>query len=61
MKIPKAKYKVGDMVRYLLEQPKNIFNEKLSGRFRQGDIFYSNDSKKIVNVPYYNTILPYHI
>ena len=47
MKTPKAKYKVGDVVRYLLQQPKNVFNEKLSGqKFRQGDIFYSNDTKK---------------
>ena len=37
MKIPKPKYKIGDVVRYLLEQPKNVFNEKLKGNFRQGD------------------------
>ena len=63
MKTPKAKYKVGDFVKYLLEQPKNIFNEKMSGNFRQGDLFYSNDTKKIVNVifmstkPYYRYML----
>ena len=50
MKIPKAKFKVGDVVRYLLEQPKNVFNEKLNGRFRQGDVYYSNDTKKIINI-----------
>ena len=59
MKTPKAKYKVGDVVRYLLEQPKNIFNEKMSGRFRQGDVFYSSDSKKIVNVIFMNS-KPYY-
>jgi len=63
MKTPKSKYKVGDVVRYLLENPKNIFNEKMSGNFRQGDLFYSNDTKKIVNVifmrtkPYYRYML----
>ena len=64
IKKPKAKYKVGDFVRYLLEQPKNVFNEKLSGqKFRQGDLFFSNDIKKIVNVvfmsskPYYRYML----
>ena len=56
IKTPKAKYKVGDVVRYLLEQPKNVFNEKLSGqKFRQGDLFYSNDTKKIVNVIFMST------
>ena len=56
IKTPKAKYKVGDVVRYLLEQPKNVFNEKLSGqKFRQGDLFYSNDAKKIVNVIFMST------
>ena len=55
MKTPKSKYKVGDVVRYLLEQPKNVFNEKMSGRFRQGDLFYSNDTKKIVNVIFMRT------
>jgi len=59
-KTPQAKYKVGDFVRYLLEQPKNVFNEKLSGqKFRQGDLFYSNDIKKIVNVIFMNT-KPYY-
>ena len=29
MKISKAKYKINDVARYLLEQPKNVFNEKL--------------------------------
>ena len=30
IKTPKAKYEVGDVVKYLLEQPKNVFNEKMS-------------------------------
>ena len=50
LKIPKAKYKISDVVRYLLEQPKNVFNEKLKGKFRQGDTYFSNDARKIVNV-----------
>ena len=33
IKIPKPKYKIDDVVRYLLEQPKKKFNEKLSGKF----------------------------
>ena len=63
IKISKAKYKIGDVVRYLLEQPKNVFNEKSKGKFRQGDIYFSNDTRKIVNVilmnskPYYRYML----
>ena len=56
---PKAKYKIGDFVRYLLEQPKNEFNEKLPGHFRQGDIYYSTDTKKIINVIFMNS-KPYY-
>ena len=48
IKISKAKYKVGDVVRYLLEQPKNVFNEKLSGnKFRQGDLFIQMIQKRL--------------
>ena len=56
---PKAKYKVGDFVRYLLEQPKNEFSKKLNGSFRQGDMYYSNDTKKIINVIFMNS-KPYY-
>jgi hypothetical protein len=56
---PIAKYKIGDFVRYLLEQPKNEFNIKLPGHFRQGDIYYSNDTKKIINVIFMNS-KPYY-
>ena len=59
MEKPKAKYKIGDFVRYLLEQPKNEFNKKLPGHFRQGDIYYSTDAKKIVNVIFMNS-KPYY-
>ena len=55
IKISKPKYKIGNVVRYLLEQPKNFFNEKLKGNFRQGDVYFSNDKRKIKNIILMNT------
>ena len=37
--IPKAKCQVGNLVRYLLEQPKYVFDEKFKGNFLQGDLY----------------------
>ena len=62
-KIPKPKYKVGDVERYLLEQPKNVCNEKLKGNFRQGDVYFSYDTRKIESFllmnskPYYRYMI----
>ena len=47
----------------MLEELKNVFNEKLKGKFRQGDVYFSNDTRKIANVilmnskPYYRYMI----
>jgi len=50
------KYKIGDLVHYKLERPHDILGKAIEGnnKFRQGDLKYSIEVKKIVDVLYYH-------
>ena len=45
-----SKYKVGDVVHYLMEAPKDALGGKLGGGFREGDQRWSQDQRKITQV-----------
>ncbi|MCP4060069.1 MAG: transposase family protein [Pseudoalteromonas sp.] len=53
------KYKVGDLVNYALDVPKNALDEDLKGNFREGDIRFSIKPKEIKKVLRYPGDIPY--
>ena len=63
-KAGEAKYKIGDMVYYKIQTPKNALNNRINDtKFRQGDYRYDPVPKRIIKViympdiPYYRYIL----
>jgi hypothetical protein len=63
-KIQQLKYKIGDMVYYKIQTPKNALNNRINDtKFRQGDYRYDPVPKQIIKVvympdmPYYRYIL----
>jgi hypothetical protein len=64
VKAGEAKYKIGDMVYYKIQTPKNALNNRINDtKFRQGDYRYDPVPKQIIKVvympdmPYYRYIL----
>jgi hypothetical protein len=54
------KFKVGDMVYYQLDTPRNSLNEKVYGeKFREGDLRWNPIAKKIKQVLYYTGNVTY--
>jgi hypothetical protein len=56
----KSKYKVGDLVNVLLEEPRTMLNKKQPTKnFRIGDLRLEKKKRKIAKVLYYNGPNPY--
>ena len=56
----KPKYKVGDFVYRMLDEPRNALNEKLGGsKFREGDFRFDQVPRKIIKILYYSGDVPY--
>ena len=56
----KPKYKVGDLVNVLLEEPRTMLDKKQPTKnFRMGDLRLEKKKRKITNVLYYNGPNPY--
>jgi hypothetical protein len=53
-KIIPQKYKVGDYVYIKLDVPTNVNGKKLSGKFREGDMRYDSNPRKVTRVLYYS-------
>ena len=54
------KFKVGDLVHYKLDEPKNALNNKQNTKnFRMGDIRYAINPRKIKKNLYYEGAIPY--
>lgn len=56
----RSKFKVGDVVSFLLDKPKNALGQDQSTeKFRMGDIRWSTVPKKVVKILYFNGAVPY--
>jgi hypothetical protein len=55
----KAKFKVGDKVHRMLDEPRNILGEKLGGRFRMGDQRYETRAREIEDIFLFENSNPY--
>ena len=56
----KPKYKVGDLVNVLLEEPRTMLDKKQPTKnFRMGDLRLEKKKRKITKVLYYNGPNPY--
>ena len=59
-KVINPKYKVGDLVNVLLEEPRTMNNKKQPTKFfRMGDLRLEKKKRKIIQVLYYNGPNPY--
>ena len=52
-KIIKQKFKTGDLVHVALDVPTDVNGNKLSGKFRTGDLRYDPKARKVTRVLYY--------
>ena len=50
IKIVKPKFKKGDFVRYMLDNPEDQLGNTLKGKFREGDRRFSIDTKRVIAV-----------
>lgn len=57
--VDKNEFYEGQMVYYKLDEPRNMLNEKQSGKFRVGDRKWSTQPKKIVKVFLYPSRVPF--
>lgn len=54
------RYKVGDLVYIKLEEPKNALGQRQpTTHFREGDIRWTTESKRIKHILYYTGKIPY--
>ena len=59
-KVINPKYKVGDLVNVLLEEPRTVNDKKQPTKnFRMGDLRLEKKKRKIIQVLYYNGPNPY--
>lgn len=54
-----AKFKVGDLVHYKLDEPRDNFNQKQAGKFRTGDLHFDPIAKRITEVIFYTGDIPF--